>query len=197
MTRREKRVQAVAVAPQVLDLVGPAVGLLVALEVAEVAADLALDQRRPAAGAGARDRLAGGLVDGEEVEAVDDHAGHAEAVGALGDVDAGLVERARGGLGVAVVLDHEDARQVPGAREVERLEERALVGAAVAGEGDATCVGALDLGRQADAADERRAAADDAVGAEHALVEVGDVHRAALAVADAGLLAVDLGHHRP
>src|SRR5208282_1778701 len=34
-----------------------------------------------------------------------------------------------------------------------------------------------------------------AVGAEHALGQVGDVHGAALAVAAAGLAAVDLGHH--
>src|SRR4029077_5027916 len=44
-------------------------------------------------------------------------------------------------------------------------------------------------------AGEGRPAADDAVGAEHALGQVGDVHRAALAVAAAGLAAVDLGHH--
>src|ERR1700741_3757325 len=42
---------------------------------------------------------------------------------------------------------------------------------------------------------EGRAAADDSVGAEHALGQVSDVHGAALAVAAAGLAAVDLGHH--
>ena len=45
------------------------------------------------------------------------------------------------------------------------------------------------------AADERRAGADDAVGAEHALRQVGDVHRAALAAAEPVLLAEDLVHH--
>ena len=53
----------------------------------------------------------------------------------------------------------------------------------------------LQLGRQRRAADERPAAADDAVGAHHADRQVGHVHRAALAVADAGALAPDLGHH--
>src|SRR3954468_7402756 len=53
-----ERVQAVAVAAQVLDLVRAAVGLLVALEVPEVAPDLAFDQGRPSARASARDRLA-------------------------------------------------------------------------------------------------------------------------------------------
>jgi len=38
------------------------------------------------------------------------------------------------------------------------------------------------------AADQRRPAADDAIGAQHALGEVGDVHRAALAAAQAILL---------
>jgi hypothetical protein len=43
--------------------------------------------------------------------AVDHHPGHAEAVGALGDVDPGGVEAVGSGLGITVVLDDEDARQ--------------------------------------------------------------------------------------
>ena len=42
---------------------------------------------------------------------------------------------------------------------------------------------------------ERRAAADDAVRAHHALGQIGDVHRAALAAAQAVLAPEDLGHH--
>ena len=42
---------------------------------------------------------------------------------------------------------------------------------------------------------QRRAAADDGIGAQHALGEVSDVHRAALALAQAILAAVDLLHH--
>ena len=45
------------------------------------------------------------------------------------------------------------------------------------------------------AGDDRDAAGDDAVGAEHADREIGDVHRAALALAITGLPAVELGHH--
>ncbi len=37
--------------------------------------------------------------------------------------------------------------------------------------------------------------ADDAVGAEHADLEIGDVHRAALAVAGAAVAAEQLAHH--
>src|SRR5207244_8278582 len=36
---------------------------------------------------------------------------------------------------------------------------------------------------------------DDAIGAEHADPEIGDVHRAAFALAVAGLPAIELGHH--
>jgi hypothetical protein len=42
---------------------------------------------------------------------------------------------------------------------------------------------------------DRDAGAHDAVGAEHAEVEVADVHRPALALAVAGGLAHQLGHH--
>ena len=54
---------------------------------------------------------------------------------------------------------------------------------------------AVDLGGQRRAHRDRRAGADDAVGAEHALVDIGDVHRAALALAQAVLAAPDLLHH--
>ena len=51
------------------------------------------------------------------------------------------------------------------------------------------------FGRQGSAADQRRSAADNAIGAHHPLVEIGDVHRAALAFAGTADLAEDLGHH--
>ena len=73
--------------------------------------------------------------------------------------------------------------------------ERALVGGAVAEEADGHPAGAERLGGERRAAGQRDAAADDAVGAEHPFVDVGDVHRAALALADAGRLAHQLGHH--
>src|SRR5262249_28822831 len=45
------------------------------------------------------------------------------------------------------------------------------------------------------AGDNRDSARDNAVGAEHADVEIGDMHRATLAFAVAGLPAVKLRHH--
>ena len=53
----------------------------------------------------------------------------------------------------------------------------------------------VHLRREPRAGDDRDAAGDDAVGAEHADAEIGDVHGAALALAVAGLPAVELGHH--
>src|SRR5690606_4848536 len=55
--------------------------------------------------------------------------------------------------------------------------------------------GAQRLGRERRATGEGNAAADDAIGAQHALLDIGDVHRAALAFAEAGRLAHQLRHH--
>ena len=63
---------------------------------------------------------------------------------------------------------------------------------------NAICNGAAPqcLGGQCRADDERRPAADDAVGAEHAAVEIGDVHRSALAAAQPALFGEQLLHHQ-
>src|SRR4029079_12239276 len=91
--------------------------------------------------------LAGGLVDGEEVGAVDGDAGQPEA-GRTVDVriDGDRVV-ARGRFGVAVVLDDEDRRQVPHRGEVQALEEGALVRRAVADEADRDTAPAAALAR--------------------------------------------------
>ena len=196
VSARDHLVEAVPGGPDLLDLARPAVQLRVAFLVTVVAVDLALEQRWAAARSGSRDRLPGRLVDGEEVVPVDHDAGQPEAVGPLGDVWLTEVVHGGRGLRVAVVLDDEDARQVPHRGEVQALEERALVRAAVAHEGDSDLLRAADLGRQADTADHGRAPADDPVRAEHPAVDVGDVHRPALAAAEPVRAAVDLEHHR-
>ena len=73
--------------------------------------------------------------------------------------------------------------------------EGALVGGAVAEEADADLIGPSELYRQARTAGDALSSSDDAVGAEDALVPVGDVHRAALALAVAGVSAEELRHH--
>src|SRR5215470_19962735 len=80
--------EAVQFGPGMIDFTGP-VGLLVALEMTEVAGELHLQERRAAALPGAGYRLARRLVYREEVEAVDDDTGHAEPGGTVGDVVAG------------------------------------------------------------------------------------------------------------
>ncbi|MNG96643.1 hypothetical protein D3C79_557190 [compost metagenome] len=162
---------------------------------AVVTAELDLDQRRPLPGAGALDGSAGGLVYGKEVKAVDGDPWHAEAGSAVGNVVAGYGPVGGSGLGVAVVLGHEDAGQVHDRRHVHGLEHGALVGCPIAEEGYRHVIAALELGRQRRPGHQWCAGADDTVGTEHALLQVGNVHRAAFTTAHAGLLAVDLGHH--
>ena len=73
--------------------------------------------------------------------------------------------------------------------------QRPLAGCAVAEEYDAHLVGPAHLGAQTDARGHRNVRADDAVCAEHALVDVRYVHGAALAAVGARGLAQQLGQH--
>ncbi len=96
---------------------------------------------------------------------------------------------------VLVVLAHEQDRQLPDGRHVERLVEDALLDGPVPEEahGHPLFLALLEgPGRPAGYA---HAAAHDAVGAEHPGSDVGDVHAAALAVAVSGRLAEQLGRH--
>ena len=62
----------------------------------------------------------------------------------------------------------------------------ALLQRAVAEEADRDRASLLQLGRQRRAGRQAHTAADDAVGPEHVLIHVGDVHAAALAAGVAG-----------
>ena len=188
--------QAVALLAQSPDLVLAAIELRVARVVAVKAAGIDLDGARAATGAGALDRLARRLVHREEIVAVDLDRGQAETGRASGDVMAadGVVDP--GAFAVLVVLEHEDRRQLQYHRHVHRLEGGALVRAAIAGERDRDGAASQCLGGQCRADHQRRPAADDAVGAEHAAVEIGDVHRPALAAAQPAFLGEQLLHHQ-
>ena len=98
-----------------------------------------------------------------------------------------------GGHGVLVVLDEEADRQLPGGRQVERLQRRADVGRAVAEVGDRDGVGAGLPVRPGEPGRQRDAAADDGVGADRAGLLPLQVHRAAAAVAPAAVQPADLG----
>jgi hypothetical protein len=188
--------EAIAVFPQTAHFVLGAIELRIARVMAVEAAGVDLDCARPAARPGALDRLARRLMHLEEIVAVDLDCGQSETGGAPRDVAAadGILER--GAFAVLVVLEHKDRRQFQHHGHVHRLEGGALVRATVAGERHRNGVAAEGLGSERRADGERRAAADDTVGAEHAAVEIGDVHRSAFAAAQPGLPREQLLHHQ-
>ena len=105
----------------------------------------------PSPRAGALVRLPGRRVAAEHVAAVDHHAGHAVARRARRDRAAGHLAVERDADGVAVVLAHEDDRQVVDAGEVHRLVDLALVGGALAELGHGHDVVAAHPGAHGDA----------------------------------------------
>src|ERR1035438_790525 len=103
--------EAVTLLAQPAHLVLAAIELRVAGMVAVEPAGIDLDGARSAAAAGALDGFARGLVDGEEIVAIDLGGRHAEARRAPGDVAAADRIGGRGIFAVAVVFEHEDRRQ--------------------------------------------------------------------------------------
>src|SRR5690606_40527064 len=86
-----------------------------------------------------------------------------------------------GAHAVAVVLADVDHRQLPLARHVERLVEGALVAGGVTEVADRDTVLVAVPARERHAGAERDLPTDDAVPAVEVLLDVEDVHRAALA----------------
>ena len=164
--------------------------------VAAVAVGQALDQRRPAAGArllvGRRRRA----VDRVGVLPVDEDRLQPVGGGAAGG---GMLHRDHVADGrvfhVEVVLAHEHHGQLPHRGEVERLVEGADVGGAVAEEAHAHVLGALVLRPPGGAAGDRQVRADDGVGAHHAVLGRGEVHRPALAAHQANIAPHQLAQH--
>ena len=159
---------------------------------AGVAVDVALEQHGPLAAAGVLDGALHGLVDGQHVGAVHDDALNAVALCALRQRGGGAGGVDVGGDGELVVLDEIDDGELPDGRHIDALMEAALVGCAVAEERNGHRTVVVDLGCQRRAGGQRNAAADDAVRAEQAALDLRDVHGAAAAVAEATLLAVEL-----
>ena len=125
--------------------------------------------------------------------AVDDRARQPEALGAAGDALAARRVLGRHADRVAVVLAEEDDGQRPDPREVEALVEDALVDRAVAEDGDGDGVEPAPARGERHADRERDRPADHRVGPEEADVDVGGVHRPALAARDAGAAPEQLG----
>ena len=98
-------------------------------------------------------------------------------------------------LHVEIVLADEDHRQLPDRGEVQRLVERADVGGAVAEEAHRHVVLLLVLRAPGGAAGDRQVRADDGVGAHHAVLLGGQMHRAALAAHQAVVALHQLAQH--
>ena len=83
----------------------------------------------------------------------------------------------------------------PESGQVGTLMERAVVDRAIAEIELDDAVGALVAQRVGHADAERDVPADDAVAAHESVLDVEQVHRAALALDQPGALAIELGHH--
>ena len=179
------------IAPAALvDLVLAAIGLRIAFEVTDPADRVRLDERGTVAAARALDGAHDRVPHGDDVVAVDALAGNTVAGGARGDAAARRRARVRGGRRPPIVLADEHDRQRPERGEIHALVKRATVRGAVAEERDDDLTGSALLDRQPDAGRDDAARCEHAVGAEIADGDVGDVHRAALAVTDPVGLAV-------
>src|SRR3990167_8647117 len=136
-----------------LDLGGRAIagGVVGGGVVAEAVAD-ALQQHRALAMAGTLQGDLHALVNGDDVVAVDLLAGKTGTYGLLRQCRRAALNAPRHRDRPLVIVDHEDHRQLPGAGDVERLEEVALAGRAIAAGGDGDPVLAADLHRRGHAA---------------------------------------------
>ena len=161
---------------------------------AAIAVGLQLEQDRPLAAAHPFERGLGRAAHREHVHAVDLEAGDAEALAALVELVLGRGAVDAGAHRILVVLDHEDDRQLPQLGHVEALIDLALIGGAVAEISEADAAIARIFVLEGEAGAEADLGADDAVAAVEAMLDAEHVHRAALALGDAGGAAGQLGH---
>src|SRR6188474_366318 len=156
---------------------------------------LELEERRPLASARPFDVLRRNGVNVAHVLPVDRLVGHAERRGAGADVSSCRLGKVRV-LVVAVVLAREDHRQLPELREIELLVQKTLPECAFAEEADRHAILLQILRRIRGSGGDAGAAAHDRVRAKISRGRVGDVHRAALALAVARFLAEQLRKHQ-
>ena len=159
------------------------------------AVGLAFQQGRPFAPTGAADRFAGRLVHRQRVHAVHLHARNAVGRRHVGDVGHQRHVLLRRPLRELVVLAHVHHRQLPHGADVDVLVKRTAIGRPVAEKAHRYLPAAAQLRRQTGAGGEPESPRHDAVRSQHADLEIGDVHGAALALAVTGGTAKELGHH--
>src|SRR6266536_1936945 len=195
--RAQQRERVAGAPPQLLLVLRAVVGAVdVAHVVAVVAVGVAEQEGRARAAPPAPDELRGLRVDGAGILPVDLARLDPERPRPGEDVARRRLEIVRV-LVVEVVLADVDDRELPERGHVHDLVEDPLAERALAEEADRDLVGAAALRRERGAGGDAGRAADDRVRAEVAVLVVGDVHRAALAAAVAGLLAEQLREHPP
>src|SRR5713226_8995521 len=193
--RAEARDRVALVAPQLLLVLRPVVRAVdVADVMAVVAVRIAQQEGRPVAVTRAFDESLRQRVDGAYVLRVNVGGVDPERARPLEYIACGRLEVMRV-LVVEVVLADVDHGQLPQRCHVHDLVEEALTERALAEEADRNLIGAAVLRGEGGAGRDPGRAADDRVRAQVAVGVVGDVHRAALALAVAGLLAEQLGEH--
>src|SRR5256714_12214737 len=148
----------------------------IALELPVVAIGLALDQTRAFTPPRACDGLASRLVDREDIQPIDGHAWHPVAGGAVGNIATAHVIGHRCRFGIAIVLGHENHRQFPDTRKIESFMEGALIGRAIPKETDGHLASAIVLRGEPCSRRQGEAATHNAIGPEHPLVDVCDMH---------------------
>ena len=153
----------------------------------------ALEERGAVARSRSLHRLIGGRMDGDEIVAIQLHAGEAVGGGAAADLRnaAGVAEgnfRRK-----AVVFADEQHRQLPDRCHVEPLVEGGIIDGAIAEEGDRYGAVAAQLGGIPSTAGLENAGADDAAGAHHPDLGGKQVHRATAATRAASRAAKQLG----
>ena len=155
-----------------------------------------MDELRAAAGAHVFDQSPGQCIERHDIVAVDGMGRHAEALRPRRRPrPAGHIAGAGAGR-IAVVLAHEQHRQIVDPGPVEPFQEGAAIDRAIAKETRHHHVFAKQPLALRRTGGNRQAGRHDAVGAQHADRKIGDVHRAALAVAGAAGAAEQLSHHR-
>ena len=170
-------------------------GQRIAFVMADDAVGLGFDQRGAVAGASLGHGLASGFPNGPHVVAIDRHA--FDAVGSRFRGDFGI-ERGhcqRCGRGVEIIFAHEHDRQLLHAGQVDRFVKGAVIHRTIAKKSHRHLVGAARARAQAQADRGRQPAADEAIRAEQARVELIEVHAAASAAAAAARAAIELGQH--
>lgn len=155
----------------------------------------ALEERRSSSVACTLHRLPGSAGDCDHVVSVHGARGQAEGGGTRSDALAGGHRIRRGELRITVVLTHKERGDLPEHRQVQRLEEDALIGRSVPEERDCDRARPEPPGGECETDRVRDSPADDAVRAHGALGDRAHVHRPPFATAVTAGPAEDLGEH--